>query len=103
MNLRLFYAHVEYTDCPWKGMASEVNFSTFKAKTQRVTGITSRLRPRQLNGFESRYDAAARPFDWRYVAVVPRTSQPTPPGGLGRTPQIACTTASFKFQRGHAR
>lgn len=35
MILRLFYAHVEHTDCPWKGMASEVNFATFKAKVEK--------------------------------------------------------------------
>lgn len=35
MILRLFYAHVEYTDCPWQGMASEVNFATFKAKVDK--------------------------------------------------------------------
>ena len=35
MILRLFYAHVEYKDCPWQGMASEVNFVTFKAKVDK--------------------------------------------------------------------
>jgi hypothetical protein len=35
MILRLFYAHVEYKDCPWQGMASEVNFATFKAKVDK--------------------------------------------------------------------
>jgi hypothetical protein len=35
MILRLFYAHVEYKDCPWLGMASEVNFAQFKAKVDK--------------------------------------------------------------------
>lgn len=35
MILRLLYAHVEYKDCPWQGMASEVNFATFKAKVDK--------------------------------------------------------------------
>lgn len=35
MILRLFYAHVEYTDCPWQGMASEVSFAAFKAKVEK--------------------------------------------------------------------
>jgi hypothetical protein len=32
MVLRLFYAHVEYKDCPWLGMASEISFVVFKTK-----------------------------------------------------------------------
>ena len=35
MILRLFYAHVEHTDCPWLGMALEVNFAQFKAKVDK--------------------------------------------------------------------
>lgn len=34
MLLRLFYAHVDYPDCPWQGMASLVSFSEFKQKVE---------------------------------------------------------------------
>lgn len=32
MLLRLFYAHLEYPDCPWQGMATLTNFAEFKEK-----------------------------------------------------------------------
>ncbi|ORW02654.1 hypothetical protein AWC15_06620 [Mycobacterium lacus] len=35
MILRLFYAHVDYPDCPWLGMASLVSFAEFKEKVAK--------------------------------------------------------------------
>ncbi|SKU21678.1 hypothetical protein [Mycobacteroides abscessus] len=38
MVLRMFYAHVEHAECPWKGLATLINFAEFKAK---VGGMVS--------------------------------------------------------------
>lgn len=35
MILRLFYAHEDYPDCPWQGMASLVSFAEFKEKVDK--------------------------------------------------------------------
>jgi len=35
MLLRLFYAHVDYPNCPWQGMATLTNFAEFKEKVDK--------------------------------------------------------------------
>jgi hypothetical protein len=35
MLFRLYYAHLDYKDCPWQGMASLVNFAEFKEKVEK--------------------------------------------------------------------
>ncbi|MFT3715629.1 MAG: hypothetical protein QM774_06700 [Gordonia sp. (in: high G+C Gram-positive bacteria)] len=69
MLLRLYFAHLEKTDCPWFGMASSTNFAEFKDKVAKATFDDADVAMVFLGGTDPR-DAAIKATDEEFADAV---------------------------------